>query len=107
MADLLFIAGLVVTGIGVVLVLIGFFKSVEKPPQTGPEGFGEDVGAAVEAVRKLLEAVEKQFRIGVLVMIVGLTLVGIGAYVKGHEAEDDSGGESAGVALSSGPDAGA
>lgn len=89
------------TGIGAILVLIGFFKPVEEPPKAGPEGFGEDVGKAVEAVRKLLEAVEKQFRIGVLVMILGLTLVGIGAYVKGHEAEDDSSGTTTSAALSS------
>jgi hypothetical protein len=88
MANILFIAGLLFTVAGLALVIVGYRQPPEVPPKTGPEGFGEDVAKAVESVTNLLKEVEKRFRIGVLVMMVGLTLIGVGAFVKATDAKN-------------------
>jgi uncharacterized membrane protein len=92
MANALFIVGLVITVVGLIMVIAGYFQTPDKPPATGPEGFGEDVAKAVEAVTKLIEKVEKRFQLGLIVMAIGLTLVGVGAFVKATDAKADSKG---------------
>ena len=94
MANALFIVGLVITVIGLIMVILGYFQAPDKPAVAGPEGFGEDVAKAVEAVTKLIEKVEKRFQLGLIVMAIGLTLIGVGAFVKASDAKTDSKGNS-------------
>lgn len=83
MATALFIAGLVITFIGVALVLFAQFKL---PPETQAKGF--DPGEILKQLNVLLDKIDKRFRIGVILMAVGLTLIGIGAYLEAKDAKD-------------------
>lgn len=86
MPTVFFIAGLVVTLIGVVMVLLARIRP-PAPPAT--ESIG-DIGKVLEEFRKVLELIDKQYRIGVIVMAVGLALVGTGAYLEARDAKDEA-----------------
>ena len=90
MTSALFIVGLVLVVAGLVLLIMA---SQAKPSPIssngpGPEGMLEDVRKLIEEFNKLLDKFEKQFRVGVFVMSVGLALIGIAAYLEAKDAND-------------------
>jgi hypothetical protein len=84
MEDVLLIFGLVVTGIGVLgLVYVTFW-----PPTPEPVAQELDPGQIVEEIRKILEGVERRFRVPLILVFVGLTFAILGVYLKAREAAD-------------------
>ncbi|MBN1609259.1 MAG: hypothetical protein JW940_21695 [Polyangiaceae bacterium] len=86
MSTAFFIAGLVVTLVGVVLVLLGKFEKPEVKPEPGKESI--DVAKILEQLNKTLELVEQRYRIGIVLMAVGLALVGVGVFLEAKDAKD-------------------
>lgn len=82
MATAFFIVGLLITIAGVVMVFLAHFD--RPPPAAGTEEALDlgDVAEVLEQFNKLLDKVEQRYRIGVILMGVGLTLVGVGAWLK-------------------------
>jgi uncharacterized membrane protein len=78
-----FIVGLVITAIGVVFIALGRF---EKPAPAAAESI--DPGAILEQLNKMLELVEKQYRVGIILMAVGLSLIGVGIWLEAKDAKD-------------------
>jgi hypothetical protein len=78
-----FIVGLVITAIGVVFVALGRF---EKQPPAAAESL--DVGAILEQLNKTLELVEKQYRVGIILIAAGLSLIGVGVWLEARDAKD-------------------
>src|SRR5688500_1670704 len=95
----LMIVGLAITVIGVVLVLTASFER----PATAAGAGAIDVKALLEAFNKLLDKIEQRYRIGVIVMAVGLALVGIGAYLEANDAKDEAKQKTAAAAPASRP----
>lgn len=89
MSTAIFVVGLIVTLAGVVLVVIQSF-SRPAPPPPGPQADGgvADIGDVIKQLNELLAKVDQRFRLGVIVMAVGLALVGVGAYLEAHDAKD-------------------
>lgn len=91
MPTAILIVGLVITVVGLALILLARF---ERPStSTGgitTESFIEDVEKVIKAFNDLLDKIEQRFRIGVVVMALGLTLVGVGAFLEAKEAKDDA-----------------
>lgn len=87
-----FIVGLVITAIGVVFVALGRF---EKPAPAASESL--DIGAILEQLNKMLELVEKQYRVGIILIAVGLSLIGVGVWLEAKDAKDAA--EAAAAAL--------
>jgi hypothetical protein len=83
MPTVLVIGGLVVTAIGVVLILLARFQRPAPSPQ---EGF--DPAAILTQFNELLKLIEAKYRIGIVLIAVGLTLVGIGAWLEAKDAKD-------------------
>ena len=83
MPTLLVIAGLVVTAVGVILILLARFQR----PAPGPQE-GIDVAAILEQFNALLKLVEAKYRIGIVLIAVGLALVGLGAWLEAKDAKD-------------------
>jgi uncharacterized membrane protein len=88
--------------LGVVLIIIGAILII-KPPKPEPEpepiaeGLPDGVAKLIEQVVKLLERFEKRFVPGVFMMLVGLALLGFGAWFEAQDAKDAA--ESAGGLL--------
>ena len=76
--------GLGVTLLGVILILLARF---EKPPTQREEAF--DPAKIIEQINKMLELVEQKYRIGIVLMAVGLSLVGVGVYLEAKAAKDE------------------
>ena len=87
MPTVLFVVGLGVTLIGVVMVVLAHAKP---PPPPATEGLG-DLVKIVEEFRKILGLIDKQYRIGVILVAVGLALVGTGAWLEARDANDATG----------------
>ena len=85
-ATILVISGLVVTGIGVVFIVLARFERVEPGPEESV-----DVGKILEELNKLLGLLEARYRIGVVLMAVGLALVGVGAWLEARDANSAEG----------------
>jgi uncharacterized membrane protein len=89
MSTVLLIAGLVIIAVGLLLVVFAPKpKKVERPPSR--EGVDVDIGKILEEINKLLAQLDARFRIGVVVMFVGLTLVGVGAWLEAKDAKDEA-----------------
>jgi uncharacterized membrane protein len=78
MPTLLVIAGLVVTAIGILLILLARF---ERPPAGAQESI--DIAGILEQFNALLKLVEARYRIA-----AGLALVGLGAWLEAKDAKD-------------------
>lgn len=83
MPTLLVIAGLVLTAIGVVLILLARFQ---RPPAGPQEGI--DIAAILEQFNELLKLIEAKYRIGIVLIAAGLALVGLGAWLEARDAKD-------------------
>ncbi|MDX6632614.1 MAG: hypothetical protein QOG26_619 [Solirubrobacterales bacterium] len=85
MSTVFFIAGLVITALGVLLVLLARFQ-----PAPSPEGVTEglDIGKVLEEFNKLIAHLEQRYRIGVVLMGCGLALVGVGCWLEAKDAKD-------------------
>jgi uncharacterized membrane protein len=86
MAGLLIIVGLIITVAGLVLVVVQGVRPVAVPTVQSESPLA-DLGKVVEEFNKLLDKVDKKYRIGIIVMAVGLALVGIGAYLEAKDAK--------------------
>jgi hypothetical protein len=80
--------------VGLVLVVAGLLLIVFAPkPKTrvsGPEARGLDPEKILEQVNKLLAQLDRRYRIGAFVMLVGVALIGVGAYLEAHDAKDEA-----------------
>jgi hypothetical protein len=83
MPTLLVIAGLVVTAIGILLILLARF---ERPPAGAQESI--DIAGILEQFNALLKLVEARYRIGIVLIAAGLALVGLGAWLEAKDAKD-------------------
>jgi hypothetical protein len=100
MPTVLFVVGLGVTLVGVAMVVLARAKP---PPPPATEGLG-DLAKIVEEFRKILGLIDKQYRIGVILLAVGLALVGTGAWLEARDANDGSGAVALGACGGSGHD---
>ena len=82
---ILVIAGVVVVLAGLVLIFTAQFQR-PTPPKAQEDAFSLD--KVLEELNKLLGQLDQKFRIGVVVMAVGLALIGFGAYFEAHNAKD-------------------
>jgi uncharacterized membrane protein len=83
MATLFLIAGLIVTLVGVVLIL-----TARIAPASTAESFNPvDV---LKELNKLLSLVEKKYRIGIVVIATGLSLIGVGVFLEAKAAKDEA-----------------
>lgn len=87
MSDLLVISGLFLIGVGVLVLL---YLVVRPTPQ--PEAVAQDIdlGKALEEIRKILESVERRFRVPLIIVFTGLTLAILGVYLEAKEAADQA-----------------
>jgi uncharacterized membrane protein len=99
MSTALFVVGLVIMLIGLGLIVFAKKPETEKK---GPAARGLDPEKILEQVNKLLAQVDKRYRIGLAVMLMGLALVGIGAFLEAKDAKDAAKGAKAGQALLTG-----
>jgi hypothetical protein len=90
----LLIAALVFLGAGLLLILLAVLRPqtttvlpIVPPGQTvGPEDVGDIAKKIADAINEILQAVPKQFRIGVLLCFFGLSLFVGAIYVESHDA---------------------
>ena len=82
MATAFFIVGLLITVAGVVMVFLAHFERPTAAAGTEEALDVGDVAKVLEQFNALLDKVEQRYRIGVILMGVGLTLVGVGAWLK-------------------------
>jgi hypothetical protein len=94
MSTFLVIVGVGITLVGVALVLLARF---ERPPA----GQEESINPAqiLEQFNNLLKLIEARYRIGIVLIGVGLLFVSIGAWWEAREAKDEA--DNAAVALAS------
>lgn len=85
MADVLLVFGLVLIGIGVLLLLYQTFF----PPAPEPTAQDLDYAKVIEEIRKILEGVERRFRVPLIIVFTGLTLSVLGVYLKARDAADE------------------
>ena len=85
-ANALLIFGLVLTGLGVLVLLI----MILRPPKPEPTAQDLDPGQIVEEIRKILESVEQRFRAPLIIVFVGLALAILGVYLKAKDAADQA-----------------
>jgi hypothetical protein len=85
MADALLVVGLILIGIGVVLLVYQTFTS----PAPEPVAQDLDLAKVIEEIRKILEGVEKRFRVPLIILFTGLTLDVLGVYLKARDAADE------------------
>ena len=81
----LVIVGVGITLVGVVLILLARFER----PAAGHE---EAINPAqiLEQFNNLLKLIEARYRIGIVLIAVGLTLVGVGAWWEARDAKDQA-----------------
>ena len=64
------------------------FAPKPKTEVRGAQARGLDPEKILEQVNKLLAQLDKRYRIGAFVMLVGVALISIGAYVEALDAKD-------------------
>ena len=92
MANALVIAGLVLTVVGAVVLLLPV-----RAATNADRGIVGDLGELMKQINALLDKFDKRYRPGIVLMIVGLTLVGVGAYLQSSDSEDSDEDSSAGA----------
>lgn len=80
-----FVIGLAATVIGVIFIFLGRF---EKPAPRAAGGESINIEKILEQLNKTLELVEQRYRIGIILMAVGLALVGVGVFLEAKDAKD-------------------
>jgi uncharacterized membrane protein len=83
----LFIAGLVIMFVGLGLIV---FAPKPETEATGAAARGLAPEKILEQVNKLLAQIDKRYRIGLAVMLLGFALVGLGAYLQAADAKDEA-----------------
>jgi uncharacterized membrane protein len=85
MPTFLVIVGVGITLLGVALILLARFER----PTAGHE---EAINPAqiLEQFNNLLKLIEARYRIGIVLIAVGLTLVGVGAWWEARDAKDQA-----------------
>ena len=80
--------------LGVILIILGVII-ILRPPKPEPEpepivaeGIPDELTKLVEQVGKLLDRFEKRYVPGVFLMLVGLALIGFGAWFEAQDAKD-------------------
>jgi uncharacterized membrane protein len=86
MITVLFIVGLVLILAG--LLLIVFAPRPKLPESSGAEARALDPAEILKQVGVILDKLDKQYRIGAFVMLVGVALVSIAAYLEAQDAKD-------------------
>src|SRR5690349_21172773 len=79
--------------IGVIVIIIGTILIIRPPkPPPPPEPFAEgtpaELAKLIEQVGKFLDRFEKRFIPGVFLTLVGLALIGFGAWFEAQDAKD-------------------
>jgi len=71
---------------------LGLIVFAPKPAteKKGASARGLDPEKILEQVNKLLAQVDRRYRIGLAVMLLGFALVGAGAYLQATDAKDDA-----------------
>jgi len=87
MTTALFILGIVVVLVGLGLIL---FAPKPQTATKGAEARGLDPEKILEQVNALVEKLDQRYRIGAFVMMAGLALIGIAAYLKAGDAKDEA-----------------
>jgi uncharacterized membrane protein len=78
-----FVGGLLVTLAGVVMVFLARFEPRTTESVT-------DLKDLLKEFNELLKLVQEKYRIGVVIMAVGLALVGVGAWLEARDAKDEA-----------------
>jgi uncharacterized membrane protein len=94
MATVLIIVGLVIMVLGIVVFLIPPKK--EEPVAEGVIG---DAAELLKQVALLLDKLDKRFRPGLILMLIGLALVGCGVFLESKDAKSAVEKPSAAAAL--------
>jgi sulfite exporter TauE/SafE len=85
----LLVAGLIFLAAGLGLILTAAFPRASKP-EPKAEGLLDEVAKVLEQFNKLLDKFEQRFRIGILLLAVGLALIGLAAFFEAKQAKDDA-----------------
>jgi uncharacterized membrane protein len=74
--------------VGLVLIVAGAVVMFLPPPEPEAvaQGVGDEIAKVLEKVNELFDRFDKRFRPGILLMLVGLVLVGVGAWLESHDA---------------------
>ncbi len=78
----LFILGVLLALVGIVFVFLGRF---DDPPEKDADSL--TVGDVFERLKLVLQKVEKRYRWGVVMIALGLTLIGAGAWLAALSAQ--------------------
>lgn len=65
---------------------IVFFVPVRSPATAAERAV--DIGKVLEELNKLLDKFDKRYRPGLILMVVGLTLIGLGAWLETKDVAD-------------------
>lgn len=84
----LFIVGLVFLGAGLIALLLSARVKPEKVTPGQEENILQDLQKLIAEYNKLLGMFQERFRIGVLLITVGLSLISIAAYLQATDAKD-------------------
>jgi uncharacterized membrane protein len=76
--------------VGIVFVLAGLVVFLLPAPAEAPaaQGVVGDLAKVLEQMNTMFDKFDKRFRPGMFLMIVGLVLIGLGAYVEAKDAKD-------------------
>jgi uncharacterized membrane protein len=76
--------------IGLIFVVVGlviFLLPAPKPEATA-QGVVGDLAKVLEQINTMFDKFDKRFRPGMFLMIVGLVLIGLGAFTEAKDAKD-------------------
>ncbi|WP_205475036.1 hypothetical protein [Nocardioides sp. SYSU D00038] len=83
MSTVLIIAGLALVALGAVVFLLPTSK-----PDDDAVGAAVDIGKVLEQLASLMEKLDKRYRPGFVLMLVGLALVAAGIYLETHDVKE-------------------
>lgn len=82
--------------VGLALVVAGAIAMFMPPPKGTPaaetaksEGVDLDVAKILEELGKIMDRLDKRFRPGFVLMVVGLTIVCLGVFLQTKDVEED------------------
>ncbi|MGI8684649.1 MAG: hypothetical protein ACR2MO_06115 [Acidimicrobiales bacterium] len=74
--------------VGVLLIIAGAVVFLLPTTTATTAERSLDIGKVLEELNKLLDKFDKRYRPGIILMVVGLSLVGIGAWLEARDAHD-------------------
>lgn len=78
---------LIIVGLVIMLVGLGFFLVPPKEQPTA-QGFVGETAEVIKQVSALLDKLDKRYRPGLILMLIGLAVVGCGVYLESVDAKN-------------------